>query len=165
MAHAAGVGRNEACGCLLHNTHGVIPSPLCLFESIQKLLERTRARRENLQKKIGDRPNSANRAMAKRPLADTNSVSSQPVIDKGMVTSAVGPVSLTSIQQTACLQRGSHSPPPSSTGLQTISLQAQVLGGERSVHSGRGEPGAHGGTACDGHTNCPSYRQKASGVP
>ncbi|XP_019117138.2 anillin isoform X2 [Larimichthys crocea] len=51
----------------------------------EKLLERTRARRENLQKKMADRPNAANRQMAKRPrepLADTNSVISEPVIDK-----------------------------------------------------------------------------------
>uniref|UniRef100_UPI0037E72A9C anillin n=1 Tax=Semicossyphus pulcher TaxID=241346 RepID=UPI0037E72A9C len=51
----------------------------------EKLLERTRARRENLQKKMAERPNAANRQMAKRPrepLADTNSVISEPVIDK-----------------------------------------------------------------------------------
>ncbi|XP_038580935.1 anillin isoform X2 [Micropterus salmoides] len=51
----------------------------------EKLLERTRARRENLQKKMAERPNAANRQMVKRPrepLADTNSVSSELVIDK-----------------------------------------------------------------------------------
>ncbi|XP_037650862.1 anillin isoform X3 [Sebastes umbrosus] len=51
----------------------------------EKLLERTRARRENLQKKMADRPNAANRQMAKRPrepLADTNSVISEAFIDK-----------------------------------------------------------------------------------
>ncbi|TDH04470.1 hypothetical protein EPR50_G00152990 [Perca flavescens] len=51
----------------------------------EKLLERTRARRENLQKKIAERPNAANRQMVKRPrepLADTNSVISEPAIDK-----------------------------------------------------------------------------------
>ncbi|XP_042290431.1 anillin isoform X2 [Thunnus maccoyii] len=51
----------------------------------EKLLERTRARRENLQKKMAERPNAANRQMVKRPrepLADTNSVISEPVIDK-----------------------------------------------------------------------------------
>ncbi|XP_070703150.1 anillin [Pempheris klunzingeri] len=51
----------------------------------EKLLERTRARRENLQKKMAERPNAANRQMVKRPrepLADTNSVTSEPVIDK-----------------------------------------------------------------------------------
>ncbi|KAM9340302.1 anillin [Symphorus nematophorus] len=48
----------------------------------EKLLERTRARRENLQKKMAERPNAANRPMVKRPLADTNSVMSEPVIDK-----------------------------------------------------------------------------------
>ncbi|XP_035536822.1 anillin isoform X2 [Morone saxatilis] len=51
----------------------------------EKLLERTRARRENLQKKMAERPNAANRPMVKRPrepLADTNSVLSEPVIDK-----------------------------------------------------------------------------------
>ncbi|KAI3358766.1 hypothetical protein L3Q82_014730, partial [Scortum barcoo] len=50
-----------------------------------KLLERTRARRENLQKKMAERPNAANRQMVKRPrepLADTNGVISEPVIDK-----------------------------------------------------------------------------------
>ncbi|XP_056273013.1 anillin isoform X2 [Pseudoliparis swirei] len=51
----------------------------------EKLLERTRARRENLQRKMAERPNAANRQMVKRsrePLADTNSVISAPVIDK-----------------------------------------------------------------------------------
>ncbi|XP_041811079.1 anillin isoform X2 [Chelmon rostratus] len=51
----------------------------------EKLLERTRARRENLQKKMADRPNAANRPMVKRarePLADTNTMISEPVIDK-----------------------------------------------------------------------------------
>ncbi|XP_070777931.1 anillin [Enoplosus armatus] len=51
----------------------------------EKLLERTRARRENLQKKMAERPNAANRQMVKRPrepLADTNSVISEPVTDK-----------------------------------------------------------------------------------
>uniref|UniRef100_A0A4W4FZ72 Anillin n=1 Tax=Electrophorus electricus TaxID=8005 RepID=A0A4W4FZ72_ELEEL len=43
----------------------------------QKLLERTRARRENLQKKLAERPTAASRQMAKRtrePLAETNSI-------------------------------------------------------------------------------------------
>ncbi|XP_077052270.1 anillin isoform X3 [Siphateles boraxobius] len=47
----------------------------------EKLLERTRARRENLQRKMADRPTAANRPMAKRtrdPLADTNSVITLP---------------------------------------------------------------------------------------
>ncbi|XP_062301641.1 anillin isoform X2 [Osmerus eperlanus] len=51
----------------------------------EKLLERTRARRENLQKKIAERPTAANRPMAKRarePLAETNNMISEPVIDK-----------------------------------------------------------------------------------
>lgn len=51
----------------------------------EKLLERTRARRENLQKKMAERPNATNRQMVKRPrepLSDTNSVISEPVIDK-----------------------------------------------------------------------------------
>ncbi|XP_076013265.1 anillin [Genypterus blacodes] len=50
----------------------------------EKLLERTRARRENLQKKMAERPN-ANRQMVKRarePLAETNSVISEPASDK-----------------------------------------------------------------------------------
>lgn len=37
---------------------------------------------------MAERPNAANRAMAKRPLADTNCVISEPVIDKGMNTLA-----------------------------------------------------------------------------
>ncbi|KAJ7991472.1 hypothetical protein DPEC_G00284220 [Dallia pectoralis] len=52
----------------------------------EKLLERTRARRENLQKKMAERPTAANRQMAKRarePLAETcNSLSAEPVGDK-----------------------------------------------------------------------------------
>ncbi|XP_071393880.1 anillin isoform X2 [Centroberyx affinis] len=51
----------------------------------EKLLERTRARRENLQKKMAERPTAANRQMTKRarePLAETNSVISEPAIDK-----------------------------------------------------------------------------------
>ncbi|XP_073714343.1 anillin isoform X2 [Misgurnus anguillicaudatus] len=51
----------------------------------EKLLERTRARRENLQRKIAERPTGANRSMAKRtrePLADTNSVITAPIIEK-----------------------------------------------------------------------------------
>ncbi|KAK2829970.1 hypothetical protein Q5P01_017901 [Channa striata] len=51
----------------------------------EKLLERTRARRENLQKKMAERPNAGNRQMAKRPrepLVDTNSIISEPVIEK-----------------------------------------------------------------------------------
>ncbi|XP_067366464.1 anillin isoform X2 [Channa argus] len=51
----------------------------------EKLLERTRARRENLQKKMAERPNAGNRQMIKRPrepLVDTNSVISEPIIDK-----------------------------------------------------------------------------------
>lgn len=47
----------------------------------EKLLERTRARRENLQKKMAERPNAANRPVAKRPLADANSVVSKPVVE------------------------------------------------------------------------------------
>ncbi|KAE8282366.1 Anillin [Larimichthys crocea] len=60
----------------------------------EKLLERTRARRENLQKKMADRPNAANRQMAKRPrepLADTNSVISEPVIDKALLCTYISP--------------------------------------------------------------------------
>ncbi|XP_028256282.1 anillin isoform X2 [Parambassis ranga] len=61
----------------------------------EKLLERTRARRENLQKKMAERPNAANRQMVKRPrepLADTNSVITDSVIDKvPQVTSKPSP--------------------------------------------------------------------------
>ncbi|KAL0962138.1 hypothetical protein UPYG_G00336210 [Umbra pygmaea] len=53
----------------------------------EKLLERTRARRENLQKKMAERPNAANRQMAKRarePLVETcNSLATVPLIAKG----------------------------------------------------------------------------------
>ncbi|XP_045077986.1 anillin-like isoform X2 [Coregonus clupeaformis] len=52
----------------------------------EKLLERTRARRENLQKKMAERPTAANRQMAKRarePLAETrNSLVTEAVIEK-----------------------------------------------------------------------------------
>ncbi|KAF7644012.1 hypothetical protein LDENG_00229490 [Lucifuga dentata] len=51
----------------------------------EKLLERTRARRENLQKKMAERPNAANRQMVKRsrePLTDTNDMLSEPLTDK-----------------------------------------------------------------------------------
>ncbi|XP_010871783.3 anillin isoform X2 [Esox lucius] len=52
----------------------------------EKLLERTRARRENLQKKMAERPTAANRHIVKRarePLAETcNSLSTDPVSDK-----------------------------------------------------------------------------------
>ncbi|XP_026156430.1 anillin isoform X2 [Mastacembelus armatus] len=50
----------------------------------EKLLERTRARRENLQRKMAERPNAANRQMVKRsrePLSDTNCVITEPFID------------------------------------------------------------------------------------
>ncbi|XP_033831271.1 anillin isoform X2 [Periophthalmus magnuspinnatus] len=51
----------------------------------EKLLERTRARRENLQKKLAERPNAANRQMVKRPrepLTETNSLICEPPVDK-----------------------------------------------------------------------------------
>lgn len=51
----------------------------------EKLLERTRARRENLQKKMAERPNAANRQMVKRPrepLTDTNSLICEPPLEK-----------------------------------------------------------------------------------
>uniref|UniRef100_A0A4W5NUP3 Anillin n=1 Tax=Hucho hucho TaxID=62062 RepID=A0A4W5NUP3_9TELE len=52
----------------------------------EKLLERTRARRENLQKKMAERSSASNRQMAKRvrePLAETcNSLVTEPVVDK-----------------------------------------------------------------------------------
>ncbi|XP_031442176.1 anillin isoform X2 [Clupea harengus] len=51
----------------------------------EKLLERTRARRENLQKKMADRPTGANRPMAKRnrePLAENNSLISETPVEK-----------------------------------------------------------------------------------
>ncbi|XP_021428008.2 anillin isoform X3 [Oncorhynchus mykiss] len=53
----------------------------------EKLLERTRARWENLQKKMAERSTASNRQMAKRarePLAETcNSLVTEPVVDKG----------------------------------------------------------------------------------
>ncbi|XP_058609985.1 anillin isoform X3 [Onychostoma macrolepis] len=60
----------------------------------EKLLERTRARRENLQRKMAERPTAANRPMAKRtrePLADTNSVISEPTIEKALPSSKPSP--------------------------------------------------------------------------
>ncbi|XP_051949485.1 anillin-like isoform X2 [Xyrauchen texanus] len=60
----------------------------------EKLLERTRARRENLQRKIADRPTSANRSMAKRtrePLTDTNSGINEPPIEKAHPSSKQSP--------------------------------------------------------------------------
>lgn len=62
---------------------------IVFFLPVQKLLERTRARRENLQKKMAERPTAANRQMAKRarePLAETcNSLVTVPVIKKGKI--------------------------------------------------------------------------------
>ncbi|MCJ8746256.1 hypothetical protein PDJAM_G00139690 [Pangasius djambal] len=60
----------------------------------EKLLERTRARRENLQKKMAERPTAANRQMAKRsrePLTETNSVVSQPPAEKVLPPSKPSP--------------------------------------------------------------------------
>ncbi|XP_027031406.2 anillin isoform X4 [Tachysurus fulvidraco] len=60
----------------------------------EKLLERTRARRENLQKKMAERPTAANRHMTKRsrePLAETNSVISQPPTEKELPSSKPSP--------------------------------------------------------------------------
>ncbi|XP_062386178.1 anillin isoform X2 [Sardina pilchardus] len=60
----------------------------------EKLLERTRARRENLQKKMADRPTAANRQMAKRsrePLAENNSLICEPPVEKVPVTPAAKP--------------------------------------------------------------------------
>uniref|UniRef100_A0AAY4EPN9 Anillin n=1 Tax=Denticeps clupeoides TaxID=299321 RepID=A0AAY4EPN9_9TELE len=53
----------------------------------EKLLERTRARRENLQKKIAERPAGANRQMAKRPrepLAEANSLIREPLSENAV---------------------------------------------------------------------------------
>ena len=64
-----------------------IGNPIQMFVIFkQKLLERTRARRENLQKKMAERPNAASRGMVKRPLADTNNMTIEPVFDKGKST-------------------------------------------------------------------------------
>ncbi|KAM4725626.1 anillin isoform 2-T2 [Anableps anableps] len=51
----------------------------------EKLLERTRARRENLQRKLAERPNAANRQMVKRPrepLTESNSTITDSTTDK-----------------------------------------------------------------------------------
>ncbi|MEQ2243214.1 hypothetical protein ILYODFUR_004753 [Ilyodon furcidens] len=51
----------------------------------EKLLERTRARRENLQRKLAERPNAVNRQMVKRPrepLTESNSTIADSVIEK-----------------------------------------------------------------------------------
>ncbi|XP_038154514.1 anillin [Cyprinodon tularosa] len=51
----------------------------------EKLLERTRARRENLQRKLAERPNAANRQMVKRPrepLTESNSAVGDPAADE-----------------------------------------------------------------------------------
>uniref|UniRef100_A0A8C5AR62 Anillin, actin binding protein n=1 Tax=Gadus morhua TaxID=8049 RepID=A0A8C5AR62_GADMO len=63
------------------------PHQTIMLLSPQKLLERTRARRENLQKKMAERPTAANRPMAKRsrePLADTNSLLTEPIMEKAL---------------------------------------------------------------------------------
>ncbi|TRZ00749.1 hypothetical protein DNTS_007586 [Danionella cerebrum] len=60
----------------------------------EKLLERTRARRENLQRKMAERPTAVNRTMAKRtrePLTDTNSSISEPIIEKALPSSKPSP--------------------------------------------------------------------------
>ncbi|KAI4879555.1 hypothetical protein NFI96_012580 [Prochilodus magdalenae] len=72
----------------------------------EKLLERTRARRENLQKKIAERPTAANRQMAKRarePLAETNSVVSEPPSDKVLPSSKPSP------SKRRCSEENAHS--------------------------------------------------------
>lgn len=100
----------------------ISPVILYCFRSIQKLLERTRARRENLQKKMAERPNAANRQMAKRPLADTNSLNGEASVDKGINTCV-----LLYIQMFELSSQRYHS----STGVQqAVSFQAQVLGGK-----------------------------------
>uniref|UniRef100_A0A3B3ULI4 Anillin n=1 Tax=Poecilia latipinna TaxID=48699 RepID=A0A3B3ULI4_9TELE len=51
----------------------------------EKLLERTRARRENLQRKLAERPNAANRQMVKRPrepLTESNNTITDSNVDK-----------------------------------------------------------------------------------
>ncbi|XP_026112934.1 anillin-like isoform X3 [Carassius auratus] len=60
----------------------------------EKLLERTRARRENLQRKMAERPTTAKLPMAKRtrePLTDTNSVISELTIEKALPSSKPSP--------------------------------------------------------------------------
>lgn len=75
---------------------------------------------------------------SREPLADTNSVISAPVIDKGtntfvgLLSTETCPVSLTTeLQRRSLLLFISPFLPPSSTGVvQPFSLQAQVLRGE-----------------------------------
>uniref|UniRef100_A0AAY4EQI4 Anillin n=1 Tax=Denticeps clupeoides TaxID=299321 RepID=A0AAY4EQI4_9TELE len=60
----------------------------------EKLLERTRARRENLQKKIAERPAGANRQMAKRPrepLAEANSLIREPLSENALPATKPSP--------------------------------------------------------------------------
>ncbi|XP_063041731.1 anillin isoform X2 [Engraulis encrasicolus] len=61
----------------------------------EKLLERTRARRENLQKKMADRPTAAGRPMAKRsrePLAENNStLIAEPPVEKVLPSAKPSP--------------------------------------------------------------------------
>ncbi|XP_047006431.1 anillin isoform X7 [Ictalurus punctatus] len=71
----------------------------------EKLLERTRARRENLQKKMAERPTAANRQMTKRsrePLTETNSVVSQPPAEKVLPTSKPSPSKRRCSEENAC---------------------------------------------------------------
>ncbi|KAF5908547.1 anillin isoform X2 [Clarias magur] len=73
---------------------GAEPSRSVDDVDVTKLLERTRARRENLQKKMAERPTAANRQMTKRsrePLTETNSVVSQPPAEKVLPSSNPSP--------------------------------------------------------------------------
>uniref|UniRef100_A0A3P9KZC2 Anillin n=1 Tax=Oryzias latipes TaxID=8090 RepID=A0A3P9KZC2_ORYLA len=60
----------------------------------EKLLERTRARRENLQKKLAERPTAASRQMVKRPrepLTDTNSIIISDAVPEKVVQASSKP--------------------------------------------------------------------------
>ncbi|XP_062870438.1 anillin isoform X2 [Trichomycterus rosablanca] len=88
----------------------------------EKLLERTRARRENLQKKMAERPTAANRQMAKRsrePLAETNSIMSQPPADKVLPSSKPSPSKRRCSEENACLT-GEENKDPVTLGAQGL---------------------------------------------
>lgn len=89
---------------------GVGPVMLCSSWSHQKLLERTRARRENLQKKMAERPNAGGRQMAKRPLADTNGLGGEAAVSKGRSGSVWVEVQVRVIHNAASPQRRRRPP-------------------------------------------------------
>lgn len=81
---------------------------------------------------MAERPNAANRPVAKRPLADTNSVVSKPAAESGMKSLLVSLFVFARIffpksEGSPWTLLSAHSP----TGvLQALALQAPLLGGE-----------------------------------